>query len=151
MDTLSQTVGQSSGQCHRQGHQFGGLGAGTAEHHTLVTGTANLIVGAEGNVSGLGMDLAKDLHSIGVETVTGDGIADLADDLAGNRFVVNLCLGGDLTADHTEVGSNHGLASNTGTGILGKTSIQDGVGNRVSHFVGMAAGNTFRSKQSFFH
>ena len=62
MDALGQTVAQSPGQSHRQGHQFGGLGAGTAEHHALVAGTAHFVVGAQSNISGLGVDTALDLH-----------------------------------------------------------------------------------------
>ena len=55
------------------------------------------------------------------------------------------------TLDGHEAGGADGLAGYTGTGVLCQAGIQDGIGNGVSHLVGMAVGNTFGGKQSFFH
>ena len=151
VDALGQTVGQGTGQSHGQGHQLGSLGAGTAEHHALIACAANFVVGAQRDISGLGVDAALDLHGVGVEAVAGVDVADVADRLTGNSSVVHFSLGGDLTADQAEVGGDHGLAGNTGTGVLCQTCVQDSVRNGVGDLVGMAVGNTFRSKESLFH
>ena len=95
--------------------------------------------------------LAQDLYRIRIEAVTGDGIANLADHFPGDCRIVHHGLGGDLAADQTEVGSNRGLTGHTGAGVLGQAGIQNGIGNGICHLIGVAAGNTLGSKQSFFH
>ena len=117
-----------------------------AEHHTLVAGTANLVVGAQSDISGLGVDAALNLHGIGTEAVVGIYIADFADCFLGNCLVVNHCLGGDFTADQTEIGGDHGFAGHTGVGILSQAGVQDRIGNGVSNLVGVTVGDTLRGK-----
>ena len=151
MDALGQPVGKSTAQGNRQRHQLGGLGAGTAKHHTLVTGSANLIVGTQRDIRGLGVNTALDLNRLGIKAIAGIDIADLADGFSCHSFVVHHSLGGDLAADDAEVSGHPGLAGNTGTGILSEAGIQDGIGNGVGNLVRMAVGHTFGSKQSFFH
>ena len=151
VSTLSQTIAQGAGQSYGQRHQLGSLGAGTAEHHTLVTGTANLVVGAQSDVCRLGMDTALDLNTVGIKAVTGINIADLTDGFPGNRCVINHGLGGDLTADDAEVGGDHGFTGHAGTGVLLEACVQDGVRDGVGNLVGVAVGYTFRGKESFFH
>ena len=151
VDALGQTVAQGTGQRNGHGHQLGSLGTGTAKHHTLVTGTANLIICTQRNIRGLGVDTALDLYRVCIEAVTGVNIADLTDGFPGNRRVIHHSLCGDLTADQAEVSRNHGLTGNTGVGILCQAGIQDRIGDGVGNFVGVAVGNTFGGKQSFFH
>ena len=148
---LGEPVAQGAAQGSRQRHQLRGLGAGTAEHHALVTGTAHLIVGTQSNVCGLGVDAALDLHGVGIETVPLPGVTDGTDGFPGNGIIVHLGLGGDLTADQAEVGGDHGLAGHAGAGVLSQAGIQNGIGNGVGNLVGVAIGNTFRGKESFFH
>ena len=57
----------------------------------------------------------------------------------------------NVAADQAEVSCDHGLASNTRAGILNKASIQNRIGDRIRHLVGMAVGNALGSKQSLFH
>ena len=148
---LGQTVGKRSCQRHRQRHQLRRLGTGTAEHHTLVTGTAHLVIGAHSNIRRLGMYLTKDLHSVSAETGALVGITDFTDHLTGNALIVHHSLGGDLTADQAEVGGDSDLAGHTGVGVLGKAGVQDRIGNGIRHLVGVTAGDTLRCKQSLFH
>ena len=150
-DAGGEPVGKSPGHGGRQGHQLLGLGAGTAEHHALVSCAAYLVVGAQGNVGRLGMNPALDFHGIGIKAALRVHIADFPDHLPGYRRVVHLGTGGNLAADEAEVGGDHGFAGYPGIRVLGKAGIQDGIGDGVCHLVRVAAGNTFRGKESFFH
>ena len=57
---LGQAAGQLVGQADGQGHPLGGLVAGIAEHHALVAGAAHLVVGAQGDVGALAVDVGDD-------------------------------------------------------------------------------------------
>ena len=151
VNALGQPIRQGTSQRNGHGHQLRGLGAGTAKHHALVTGTAHLVIGAHGDIGRLGVDAALNLHRVGIEAVTGVDITDSADGFPGNAGIIHLGAGGDFAADEAEVGSDHGLTGDTGIGILGKTGIQDGIGNGVRHLIGVAIGYTFRGENSFFH
>ena len=150
-DAGSQPVGQGPGHGGRQGHQLLGLGAGTAEHHALVSGAAYLVIGAQGDVGRLGVNPALDFHGVGVKAALRVHIADFPDHLPGNGRIVHLGRGGNLAADEAEVGGDHGFAGYPGVGVLSQAGIQDGIGDSVCHLVRVAAGNTFRGKKSFFH
>src|SRR5699024_8883606 len=73
---LGQAAGQLVGQADGQGHQLGGLVAGVAEHHALVAGAAHLVVGAQGDVGALAVDVGDDGAGVGVKAGFGAGVAD---------------------------------------------------------------------------
>ena len=151
VDALGQAAAQGAAEGNRQGHQLRGLGAGAAEHHALISRTANLVVGSQSNVGGLGVDAALNFHRVGVKAVAGIHIANLPNGFTGNGGVVNGGLRGDLAADDAEICGDHSLAGHAGVGILGKAGVQNGVGDGVRHLIGVAVGNTFGGKKSFFH
>ena len=151
MDALGQAAAKGAAECGRQGHQLRGLGAGAAEHHALISRAANLVVGSQGNVGGLSVDAALNFHRVSIEAVAGVDIADPADGLPGNGGVVNSGLRGNLAADDAEIRGDHSLAGHAGMGVLGKAGVQNGVGDGVRHLIGVAVGNTFGGKKSFFH
>ena len=97
------------------------------------------------------MDAALNFHRVGVKAVAGADIADLPDGLPGNGSVVNGSFRGDLAADDAEIRGDHSLAGHAGMGVLRKAGVQNGVGDGVRHLVGVAVGDTFGGKKSFFH
>jgi hypothetical protein len=54
---------------------------------------------------------------------------------------VDVGRGGDLAGDDGHARLDHGLAGDTGGGILGDETIEDGVGDLIAHLVGMAFGD----------
>src|SRR5699024_4699646 len=62
---LGQAFGQFVGQADGQRHQFGGLVAGVAEHHALVAGAGDFVVGAQRDVGALAVDVGGDAAGVG--------------------------------------------------------------------------------------
>ena len=151
VDALGQAAAQGAAEGCGQGHQLRRLGAGAAEHHALIARAADLVVGSQRNIGGLGVDAALNFHRVGVEAVAGVDIADLPDGLPGNGSVVNGSFRGDLAADDAEIRGDHSLAGHAGMGVLRKAGVQNGVGDGVRYFVRVSVGDTFRGKKSFFH
>ena len=52
-----------------------------------------------------------------------------------NILVVDMCFGGDLSADHDHAGLGDGLAGNLAVGIFLQVSVQNGVWDLIAHFV----------------
>ena len=146
-----QALGQLVCQADGQRHQLGGLVAGVAEHHTLVTGTGNLVVGAQRDVGALAVNVGDNTTGLAVKAVFGAVIADGADDLAGGAGNVNIAVGGNLAHDVDKAGGAGGLARYTRTGILCQNGVKDSIGNLVADFVGMPLGNRFGREQNFGH
>ena len=71
-------------------------------------------------------------------------IADLLDGLSSDKFDVGFGSGTDLSEDHADRVLDCGLACHHGVGIFGETGIEDGIGDIVTEFVRMTAGDTFR-------
>ena len=151
MNALGQSAAKRPAQGGGQGHELRGLGTGTAEHHSLISRAAHLVVGAQGNVRGLGVNPAFHLNAVRVKAVSGIDIADFPDGIPSHLGVVHLGFGGDLAADNTEIRGDHGLAGHPGAGILRQAGVQDGIGDGVGNLVRVAVGYTFRGKESFFH
>ena len=145
---FGQLLGQLVGQADGHGHQLGGLVAGITEHHALVAGAADLIVGAEGDVGALAVDVGDDGAGVGVESELCAGIADVSHDLADGLLEIDVAVGGDLAHDVDEAGGCAGLAGHTGVGVVGQDLVEDGVGDLVADLVGMALGDGLRSKQT---
>ena len=143
---LGELAAQMVGEHDRRGHELRRLVARVAEHQALVTGTllrlllalGRLGVDALGDVGRLLGDVHVHHHLVGVEHVVVIHIADFANGLAGQLHVVELGLGGDLTADHGDVGLHVGFTGDAAELVLRKAGVQNGVGDRVGDLVGMA-------------
>ena len=148
---LGQPAGQLVGQADGQGHQLGGLVAGVAEHHALVARAADLVVGAEGDVGALPVDVGDDGAGVGVKAVLGAGVADVGHHLADQFLKIDVAAGGDLAHDVDQTGGHAGLAGHAGVGVLGQDLIQDGVRDLVADLVGMPLGDGFGCKKMSCH
>ena len=148
---LGQSLGQLVGQADGQGHQFGGLIAGIAEHHALVACTGNIIVGAQGDVGALAIDVGDDAAGVAVEAVLGAVIADGTDDVAGHTGDVNIAIGGDLAHDVDKAGGAGGLTGYAGTGVFLENGVQDGIRDLIADLVGMPLGYRLGREEKFGH
>ena len=149
---LGQLLGELVGPEDGGGHEGGGLVAGKAEHHALVTGALVFGSGAQhalGDVGGLVVDGGDHGAGVGVEAHVGAGVADLADGLAHHVGQVGVARGGDLAGDDRHAGGHQGLAGHVGVGVLGQQGVQDGVGDLVRHLVGMAFGHGLGGEEIF--
>ena len=148
---LGQALGQLVGQADGQGHQFGGLIAGIAEHHALVACTGNIIVGAQGDVGALAIDVGDDAAGVAVEAVLGAVIADGTDDVAGHAGDVDIAIGGDLAHDVDKAGGAGGLTGYAGTGVFLENGVQDGIRDLIADLVGMPLGYRLGREEKFGH
>jgi hypothetical protein len=138
----------------RRRHQFGGLVAGVAEHQALVAGAlffGILAVHAHVDIGRLLADHVQDAAGGSVEADVGGVVADVADDLAHQRFQVDPGAGGDLAGDDRHAGLDHRLAGHARALVLGQDRIEYRVRNLVGDLVGVAFGNGFGSEQIFGH
>ena len=104
---IGDAVDDPVGQRDRQRHQLGGIVAGEAEHHPLVAGADVLaaravFVNAQGDVRRLLSQGDHDGAGRGVEPHVARCVADLADDLADDRRIIDHCLGRDLARQADE-------------------------------------------------
>ena len=113
--------------------------------------TGNIIVGAQGDVGALAIDVGDDAAGVAVKAVLGAVIADGADDLARRAGDVHVAAGRDLAHDVDEAGGAGRLAGNAGTGVLRQDGVEDGVGDLVADFVGMPLGDGFGREKNFGH
>src|SRR5579875_1679551 len=103
-----QTMSQVNG--HR--HKCMGFIAGKAEHHALVAGPA--AVNTASDVTGLAMQMALYLASIGCKASVGIDITDLADNVPHQTVhhgPTQIGLSGDFARNDSQIGSHHGFAS----------------------------------------
>ena len=148
---LGQALGQLVGQTDGQRHQLGRFIAGIAEHHALITGTGNLIVGAQRNVGALAVNVGDNAAGLAVKAILSAVIADRADDLAGSAGDVNIAVGRDLAHDMDKARGTGRLAGNAGTGVLSQNGIEDCVGDLVTDFVGMPLRDGLGCEKNFGH
>ena len=109
---------------------------------------ADLVVGAEGDVRTLAVDVGDDGTGVGVEAELCTGIADVRHDLADDLLKIDVAVGGDLAHNVDEAGGCTGLAGHAGVGVVGQDLIEDGVGDLVTDLVGMALGDGLGRKQT---
>ena len=76
-----------------------------------------------------------------MENVVVIHIADLADGIADDGVVIELRLGGDFAAHDDDIALGVGLAGDAAVRVLREAGVEDGVGNGVANFVGMAFAN----------
>ncbi len=134
------------GEHDRGRHQLRRLVAGVAEHQALVAGAllrTNLALRLAGidtlrDVRRLLRHEDVDEHLVGVKHVVVVDVADLADRVARDLHEVELGLGRDLAADDHDVRLDVGFTGDAAELVLRQARIEDGVGNRVGDFVGMA-------------
>ena len=74
-------------------------------------------------------------------------IADLFNGVPGDFFYVDGGIGVDLAEDHADWIFDGSFACNFGLGIFGEAGVEDGVGNVIAEFVGMAAGDVFGGEE----
>lgn len=147
-----QLVGKHDGL----GHQLGGLRrkrlgseirrklgetyfvGGITEHDTLVTCTVVLqvtVVQTLGDIGRLLLNSNQDVTGLVVETLLRVVVTDLFDGVSDNGLEVDSGLGGDFTEDHDHTGLGGGLTGDLGVGVLGQTSVEDGIRDLVTDLV----------------
>ena len=149
-------------QCDRQRHELRGLVGGITKHHALVTGTGCLLhghltlAGLQGrvhtlsNIRGLLIQRNQDAAGCIIKTVLGTGVADILHGIADNLGNIHITAGGNL-AHHVHLTRGHQcLTGYAALRVLSNDGIKDGIGNLVSHFVGMSFGNGLGSEQHAF-
>ena len=145
---LGQLLGQLVGQADGHGHQLRGLIAGITKHHALVACTADLVVGAEGDIGALAVHIGDDGAGVGVKAELGAGVADIGHDLADDLLEIDIAVGGDLAHDVDHAGRGAGLAGHAGLGVVGQDLVEDGIGDLIADLVGMSLGHGLGSKQT---
>ena len=89
------------------------------------------------NIRRLPREVVIDKNGIGVEHIVAIDVTDVANRGPNDRFIIKLGLGRDLTSQDDHVRFDHRLASHAAGAILRQASVEDAIGNKVSHFVGM--------------
>jgi hypothetical protein len=92
-----------------------------------------------------------DRARVRIEAHVRAGEADLANRVARDLRIVELCLGGDLTEEHHEARLRGGLASHAALRILREARVEDGVGDGVTQLVGVTFGNGLGGEQVTGH
>jgi hypothetical protein len=59
---------------------------------------------------------------------------------------IDVGFGGDFSGDDNEAGGGKGFAGHAAGGVFGEAGVEDGVGNLVRDFIGMAFGYGFGGK-----
>ena len=137
---------QSVAQRKTQRYVEGGLVAGVAEHHALVSGS--LLVGvfavdAAVDVGRLLVECRKYAAGFGVEHEFGTVVANAVDYAACHCRQVDVGLGGDFAGDYHLTGGDEGFACHFRLRVESEKVVEDSVGNLVGHFVGMAFRHRF--------
>src|SRR5436190_5484431 len=143
---------------NRCGHQLGGFARGVAEHEALVAGAllggffafGFASVHTLGDVGALGGDGVHDEDLVGMEHVVIIGVANFSDGFAGDGGEVQLGASGNFAAHNNEVAFGVGFASDAAGGILGEAGVEDGIGDGIADFVGMAFTDGFGGEDVFF-
>lgn len=131
----------------RERHAIGCFVSGIANHETLISSSDFLLFSVEVNsVSDLGRLFIESDNDCGSTIIHSDVdgvIADLFDGLTDDGLDVGFCCGADLPEDHADGVFDGSLACNHGVGVFGKAGIEDGIGDIVTQFIGMATGDAF--------
>ena len=128
------------GKGERQGHISVGLVAGVAEHHALVAGTLLLRLGAVDaavDVCALLMDSREDAAAFGLKLIGGLGVTDAGNGAAHHVLNVYVSLRLYLACHNHLPRRDEGFAGNFRIRVESQELVEHGVGNLVSHFVGM--------------
>ena len=147
-----------------RGHEFSGLVAGVAEHHSLVAGTHQVqrvavaalldlegLIDAHGDVGRLLVDGCHDGAGAVVKTVGRIGVADPLHGSAGNGRDIGVVGGGDLSHDHDHASGGEGLTGHMGGGVACQDIVQDRVGDLVAYLVWMSFGDGLGGEYTVTH
>ena len=141
--------GEAAGELMRQqygrGHELFVFIGGVAEHHALIAGAAG--IHTHSDVGRLRMDRANDRAGLGIEAVSGVGVADGSDHAAHDGGEIYVSFSGDLSGNEHYAGGGDGFAGDAAVGIFLQTGVEDGIRNLVGDLIGMAFGHRFRCKQ----
>ena len=140
--------------CQRDGvrHILFRLVSGITEHHTLIAcadgldlGIRHLIlfcfqslVHAHCDIGRLLVDGHQHGTGIAVKSVLGLGVANLFYSLTYNFLHINICICGNFACHQNESCAACRLTCHTAHRIFFHARIQDGIGNGIADFVGMA-------------
>ena len=92
-----------------------------------------------GDVGALLVHGGDDGAGVCVEMVLALGVADAADGAPHHALDINIRIAGsNLTANDGKSGAYEGFTCDMGRRVLSEKIIEDGVGNLVGHFVGVA-------------
>ncbi len=127
----TEAVGEHDGS----GHEFRGFGACVPEHDALIPGAlfggvfsfGGDGVDALGDVGGLAGDKIGDEHLVGVEDIIVVDVSDVADGLANDGGVVEVCACGDFASDDDDIAFCVGFAGDAGGGVDCEAGVEDGV------------------------
>ena len=153
---LGHPPGQPMSQGNGHGHHFRGFIAGKAKHHALISRAGFMLIRSPGfqgrvhplgNVRGLIMQRGQHCAGSAVKALLGPVVADFVNHLAHDVRHRRIALGGHFAHHHHQPRGGAGFAGNAGIRILFQQRVQNGVGNLVAHFVGMAFGHGFGGKQ----
>ena len=162
---LGKTVGKTMGKMNRQRHQYIGLVARVAEHHTLVAGTLRLVPLLAAGLRLL--FLAQTVHAlidfgaltgqrhhhaagIRVKTDAGARVADVANHGTHDVLDIAIAFAGHL-AEHEELPSGGaGLHRHVGMRVLREHIVENRVGNLVADLIRMAFRHRFGGNQLQF-
>ncbi len=139
------SLGEGVCELDGEGHEFGGLVAGEAEHHALVARAAG--IDAHGDLGGLAVERGEDGAGVGVEAHSAVGVADAADGAADEVLEFDVGAGGDFAGDDDEAGGAEGFAGDAGHGVLTEHFVEDGVGDLVRNLVGVSDGDGFGGEE----
>ena len=141
-EAAPEAVGEHDGR----GHQLGRFVAGIAEHEALVAGAllcslfafGFLRINALRDVLALLGDGFGDDDFVGVENIVVVDVADFPNGLTHDFFEIEFGVGGDFTGEHDHVAFDQCLAGHAAFFVLAEAGVEDGVGNGVANFVGVA-------------
>ena len=151
---LGLLLDQAVREVDRGRHEAVGLVGGVAEHQALVAGAhflGLLAVHALVDVRRLLADQVQHATGGAVEADVGAVVADVHDDLAGQRFQVDPGAGGDFTGHDGHARLHHGFAGHARALVLGQDGVEDRIGNLVGDLVRMAFGDRFGGEEVVGH
>ena len=135
-----------------------------AEHHSLIPGSdcpdlflahsmlcalllrLQCLVHTHSDICGLLIQHHHHAAGIGIKAVIRFGISDLAHRIPYDLLDVHISVRGDFSHHHHQASSGAGLAGNPAHRILFHQGIQNGIGNRIAHLIGMSFSHGFGSE-----
>ncbi len=143
----------------RQWHQFIGLAAGVAEHHSLIAGAQKVVrivvpglrlersVDAERDIRRLLVD--GDAHAAGfsIESDRRTRVSHVADHLANELGNIDVGFRGHLAGDVNLSGDRKRFHGNARVRIVLDERVEDRIGDLIGQLVGMPLGNRFAREE----
>lgn len=118
-----------------------GFAVSVAKHHALVSG-AFMLDDTLGDLGRLGSNMYVNLALI-AESPGWIGVAEAFDFAAGDGFEVDVGSGANLAHQENMTGGDGCLGSDTAVWIFAQDGVDDGIGNLVADFIGVAGADGF--------